>query len=172
MSNEKELREEAPKVGAARIEELLHQIRWEKSCLERARSDLARYSESLPELERELKALRRDALAEMANIGRDSYFADDGLLHDRPHKEIGITRVAKVTRVPLNSYLLVYNRALGKLSTFTDFGADREAAYREQRRLETAPSLMSDWHGENLEIVVLHSDSEETLRKTHSRYWL
>lgn len=60
------------------------------------------------------------------------------------------------------SYLVVYNRLTGKVS-LRQFD-DASEAMSERMKAEVGKSA-------DTEVVVLTSDSEETLRRTHARYF-
>ncbi|KAB1640571.1 hypothetical protein [Gulosibacter chungangensis] len=66
----------------------------------------------------------------------------------------------------MSSFLIVYNRRSGhvKMRRFDGKSAAREALL-ERFRLEKS---IED---PDVEVVALNSDSEETVRKTHSRYF-
>jgi hypothetical protein len=65
----------------------------------------------------------------------------------------------------VNNYLLVYDRALGKLLVEQEF-SDRAAALRARFELERRHLGQK-----NIEIVVLGADSAEAIRRTHARYF-
>jgi hypothetical protein len=65
----------------------------------------------------------------------------------------------------VNNYLLVYDRARGKLLVEQEF-SDRAAALQERFRLERQHAGNKD-----VEVVVLGADSAEVIRRTHARYF-
>ncbi|MEV6847801.1 hypothetical protein [Actinoplanes sp. NPDC051411] len=65
----------------------------------------------------------------------------------------------------MNSYLLVYDRARGKLLAEREF-SDNGAALKERFRLEREHMRNKD-----IEIVVLEADSAAAIRRTHARYF-
>jgi hypothetical protein len=65
----------------------------------------------------------------------------------------------------VNNYLLVYDKARGKLLVEQEF-SDRAAALAERFRLERQYLDRQD-----IEIVVLGAESAEAIRRTHGRYF-
>jgi hypothetical protein len=65
----------------------------------------------------------------------------------------------------VNNYLLVYDRARGKLLEEREF-ADRAAALKARFQLERRHLGDRD-----IEIVVLGAESAEAIRRTHTRYF-
>jgi hypothetical protein len=65
----------------------------------------------------------------------------------------------------VNNYLLVYDRARGKLLEEREF-SDRAAALRARFQLER--QHLGD---KDIEIVVLGAESAEAIRRTHGRYF-
>jgi hypothetical protein len=64
-------------------------------------------------------------------------------------------------------FVLVYNRRLGQLVERQDYPGDaRATAWGERDRLSLVHANLPD-----VEVVLLGSDSEETLRATHGRYF-
>jgi hypothetical protein len=61
--------------------------------------------------------------------------------------------------------LIVFNRKTGRIRSQTNWN-NAQNALRARVALER-------WHtNPDYEIVVLSGDSEESIRKTHSRYWM
>jgi hypothetical protein len=65
-------------------------------------------------------------------------------------------------------FLIEYDRAKGKLISFTPF-EDGRAADASQARLHREVELARS--GNSLEVVVLEAASEEDLQRTHRRYF-
>ena len=67
----------------------------------------------------------------------------------------------------MSGFLLVYHRKSGRLERLEEFGGPEGArdALRERLRVE------KENRDPDVEVVALNSDSEETLRRTHSRYF-
>ncbi len=67
----------------------------------------------------------------------------------------------------LKHFLLVFNHREGRLVKMTEFGGDAKAAMAEYSRLEREHLGKSD----EIEIVLIGSDSMETVRVTHANYF-
>lgn len=62
-------------------------------------------------------------------------------------------------------FLLEYDRPAGKLLSIREFSdADRDVAYAERRRLESAKEP-------EIEVVILEGASRADIERTHSRYF-
>lgn len=66
----------------------------------------------------------------------------------------------------MSHFLLIYDRALGKLLSIDQFGSSGEAM---QARFQ-AEDRLGERSG--IEVVALSAESEEDLRRTHGRYFL
>jgi hypothetical protein len=66
------------------------------------------------------------------------------------------------------SFLIEYDRSLGRIVTFKTF-ADSERRVAEDARLELEIRL--NRNNVDHEVVLLEADSEEALRRTHRRYF-
>lgn len=71
----------------------------------------------------------------------------------------------KRSNEPLKHFLLVFDHAAGQLLSHVEFG-DVEAALRAYERAEASYDLSS-----NIEVVLVGSDSLETVRETHANYF-
>ena len=63
------------------------------------------------------------------------------------------------------SFLVVFERSVGRVIQMDQFGDKREALrgrFTAERRYQDQPDV---------EVVVLNADSEESLRRTHARYF-
>lgn len=67
----------------------------------------------------------------------------------------------------MKQFLVVYRRSSGLLKEFKELAGDRQNSSRQRVEAELVAASDPD-----LEVVVLNSESEENLRKTHSRYFL
>ena len=70
----------------------------------------------------------------------------------------------------MKNYLLIYDPAAGELIAEVEFD-DSRAALRERFRVEREGSWESRRLGRDVEVVVIGTDSRETLRWTHARYF-
>lgn len=70
----------------------------------------------------------------------------------------------------IKHYLLVFDHDAGQLTEVVDFGGDSVRAIEEygSRERELA---MSGTAGRRIEIVLVGSDSLDTIRKTHANYF-
>ena len=67
----------------------------------------------------------------------------------------------------MNFYVLIYNQAEGRLLDVENYGADAaDAALARRFELDRENSGVPD-----IEVVLLSAESEEALRRTHSRYF-
>lgn len=66
----------------------------------------------------------------------------------------------------MSQFLLIYRRSSGTLLALEELGTDRTKAQLRRRQLERSETFDSD-----VEVVVLNANSEEDLRRTHSRYF-
>ena len=64
----------------------------------------------------------------------------------------------------MKHFLLVYRRSSGSLINLRDLGSDHAKAQLERRKLENE-------FDPDIEIVVLSAETEDDLRRTHSRYF-
>ncbi len=71
--------------------------------------------------------------------------------------------------MPINHFLIVYNRKGSRLVAFTPFGTDVDRAIEAYAETEREYRDRSDH--EDFEIVLVGADSRETLEQTHSRYF-
>ncbi len=67
----------------------------------------------------------------------------------------------------MSGFLLVYHRRSGRLETIEQFTGPTGA----QDALRARISRESEIDDPDVEVVALNSDSEETLRRTHARYF-
>jgi hypothetical protein len=67
----------------------------------------------------------------------------------------------------MKRFLIVYDRPLGKLLEFKEFG-ESEAAAASAARLEAEVRTRAQ---PDIEVVVLESDSLRTIKRTHARYF-
>ena len=67
----------------------------------------------------------------------------------------------------LNHFLLVFDHNAGRLSYIREFGTDSRSAMVEYSRLEREHLSGSD----GIEIVLIGSDSIETVKLTHANYF-
>lgn len=67
----------------------------------------------------------------------------------------------------LKHFLIVYDRPAGKILEFKEF-RESEAAAASAARLEAEKRTRAQPH---IEVVVLDSDSLQTIKRTHARYF-
>jgi hypothetical protein len=67
----------------------------------------------------------------------------------------------------MSGFLLVYHRRSGVLQRIEEFGGPAGARNALLERLRVEQQTVDP----DVEVVALNSDSEETLRRTHSRYF-
>lgn len=66
----------------------------------------------------------------------------------------------------IKHFLLVYDHALGKLQDVIEFGSDSEAALKRYEELEAEHR-----HEPKMDIVLVGSDSLDTIKITHRNYF-
>ena len=71
--------------------------------------------------------------------------------------------------MPINHFLIVYDRRHARLVDFTPFGTDTDRAI--EAYAETEREYRDRPDHEDFEIVLVGADSRETLEQTHSRYF-